>query len=44
MLKQLFGLALLSILAHGRLTWNERQLVDGADQGPGDEWQYCEDT
>ena len=43
MLKQLLGLALLSTLAHGRLTWNDRQLEDGADQGTGDEWQYCED-
>jgi len=43
MLKQLFGLALLSTLAVGRLTWNDRQLNPGADQGSGNEWQYCED-
>jgi len=43
MLKQLLGLVLLSTLAHGRLTWNDRQLEEGADQGTGDEWQYCED-
>ena len=43
MLKQLFGLTLLATFAFGRLTWNDRQLEDGADQGTGNEWQYCED-
>jgi len=43
MLKQVFALALLSHSVLGRWTDIERQLVDGADQGTGDEWQYCED-
>jgi len=43
MLKQLFGLVLLSSFAVGRLTWNDRQLQEGAEQGTGNDWQYCED-
>ena len=43
MLKQLFALALLSTSVYGRFAPSERQLEAGADQGTGDEWQYCED-
>ena len=42
-LKTLFSFILLSHCVLGRLTWNDRQLIEGADQGTGDEWQYCED-
>merc|ERR1711944_27134 len=44
MLKQVFALALLSHSVFGRFTSFDRQLVEGADQGTGNEWQYCEDT
>ena len=43
MLKQFFALALLSTSVYGRFAPSERQLEAGADQGTGDEWQYCED-
>ena len=43
-LKTLFSFILLAHCVLGRLTWNDRQLVNGADPGTGDEWQYCEDT
>ena len=44
MLKQVFALALLSHSVFGRFTSFDRQLQEGADQGTGNEWQYCEDT
>jgi hypothetical protein len=43
-LKTLFSFIFLSHCVLGRLTWNDRQLISGSDQGTGDEWQYCEDA
>jgi len=44
MLKTLFTFVLLSHGVLGRLTWNDRQLVDGAPQGTGNDWEYCKDA
>ena len=43
MLKQLFALAILSHSVFCRFTPNERQLVERADQGNGNDWHYCEE-
>ena len=43
MSKQFFALSLLIAVVSARYPF-DRQLQEGADQGTGNEWQYCEDT
>merc|ERR1712136_249579 len=43
MSKQFFALSLLIAVVSARYPF-DRQLREGADQGTGNEWQYCEDT
>ena len=43
MSKLLFALSLLLTVVSARYPF-DRQLQEGADQGTGNEWQYCEDT
>ena len=45
MSKQLFALSLLITYSVVSARYPlDRQLQEGADQGTGNEWQYCEDT